>query len=136
MADQSEIDAACAIMRDAGVPFVLLHCVSAYPVQAHSDLNLRTISALAEKYDCPVGFSDHTIGSEFTKMAVAAGACVVEKHFTYSVDAPGADHAMSIDPKGFTEMTQGIKRVQEALGTPAWSTIEAERDIVQFRRPS
>lgn len=136
MADRDEIDTACCILRDAGAPIILLHCVSAYPVQSHQDLNLRTIAALAERYECPTGFSDHTVGSEFTWLAIAAGACIVEKHFTYSTKAEGADHAMSIDPDGFKKMIEGIGRVSEAMGEPAWSTIEAEGDIVQFRRPS
>ena len=136
MAAHAEIDNACKIMRDAGAPFVLLHCVSQYPVQAHGDLNLHTIAALQREYDCPVGFSDHTLGSEFTKLAVAAGALVIEKHFTYSTEAKGADHGMSIDAAGFKEMTEGIQRVHEALGQPIWSAIKAEDIAQQFRRPT
>ena len=62
MATREDIDDAVQAFRDAGGrDLILLHCTSAYPTPA-ADVNLRKIPALAEAYNCLVGFSDHTDG--------------------------------------------------------------------------
>jgi sialic acid synthase SpsE len=136
MADQQEIDTAVAVLREHGAPFALLHCVSAYPVASHTDLNLSTMGALKARYGCPVGFSDHTLGIEAPTLAVAAGAELVEKHFTLSKTAPGPDHGMSTEPAELKQMVDAFRRVREMMGRPVWSSIEAEKGILQYRRPS
>lgn len=136
MASRGEIDAAVGICQEFAIPFVLLHCVSAYPVKQNRDLNLRTIQALQESYRCPVGYSDHTLGIEACAYAVAAGAVAIEKHFTLSRQAPGPDHALSIEPQELRVMIEKIRIVKEALGEPVWAAIPAEQDILQYRRAS
>lgn len=136
MANQAEIDAAVALLREADVPFALLHCISAYPVPSLSDLHLRTIAALKERYGCPVGFSDHTIGIEAPPYAVASGASIIEKHFTLSRTLDGPDHAMSTEPEEFQRMVTMIRQAREMLGQPVTGPIEAEKGTLQYRRIS
>lgn len=136
MADKQEIDTAVALFRDAGVPFALLHCISAYPVPSDSDLHLRTIAALRERYDCPVGFSDHTIGIDAPAFAVAAGATLIEKHFTLSKKTEGPDHAMSTEPEDMKKMIELIRRAKDMLGEAVWTSTKAEEGAKQFRRAS
>lgn len=136
MATAMEVEKALVIFKSHGVPVILLHCVSAYPVSNHKDLNLATIRALAAKYSCPAGFSDHTIGPEASVAAVYAGACVVEKHFTLSCTQEGPDHAMSADPGGLAALVLGIRRAEEMMGRPVWGPIKTEEPILQYRRPS
>lgn len=134
MASREEIDVAVEILKEAGVPYALLHCVSAYPVPTHTALNLRTIRALSDRYHCPAGFSDHTLGIEAPSIAVAAGATIVEKHFTLSKTDEGPDHALSAEPGDFKEMVTRMRRVREMLGAEAWGTVAEEKDILQYRR--
>jgi len=136
MADQEELDEAVGIMRRHACDIVILHCVSAYPVPSHTCLNLETIRALKERYCCPVGFSDHTLGIEASKYAVASGARVVEKHFTLSRKNKGPDHALSTEPEEFKDMVKGIRIAAEMLGEAVWSPVPAEKDILQYRRAS
>ncbi len=136
MATAAEVEKALAIFKAQGVPVVLLHCVSAYPVNSHKDLNLATIRALESRYGCPAGFSDHTIGAEAAVAAVFAGACAIEKHFTLSCTQKGPDHAMSADPEGLAKLIQGVRRAEEMMGKPAWGPIKVEEPILQYRRPS
>lgn len=134
MASRKEIDRAVRIMQNREVPFALLHCVSAYPVKLFKDLNLATIGALEERYRAPVGFSDHTIGIKAPELAVAAGALLIEKHFTHSTKAKGPDHSISLDFAGFRAMVALIRAAEDALGSPAWQSVEAEAEILQYRR--
>ncbi len=95
----------------------LLHCVSSYPTPPEQ-ANLRSIPFLAARFDCTIGYSDHTLGTEAAVLAVAAGARIIEKHFTLDKHySDFRDHQLSADP---AEMEMLVKRIGEAeslLGT-------------------
>ncbi len=134
MANQEETDSAVSILCEANTPFILLHCISAYPVPQASDLHLCTIRALRERYDCLTGYSDHSQGIEAAAIAAAAGATVIEKHFMLAGDADAPDHPVSFEPEQFSAMVEAIRHVSAMLGDAAWGPLEAEAGILQFRR--
>ena len=136
MASRQDLDNALGAFGEPGIPFAILHCVSAYPVKSLKDLNLRTIQALKDHCQCPVGFSDHTIGTEAARIAVAAGATIIEKHFTLSKKGDGPDHAISVEPEELKDLVAGIRLVQDAMGEAVWQATEVEKDILQYRRYS
>lgn len=136
MATKKETDLAAAILKDHNIHFALLHCISAYPVSSLSVVNLKTIQSLKDRYQCPVGFSDHTIGIEAGKYAVAAGATIIEKHFTLSKSCEGPDHAISAEPEEMKNLVEAVQFVQEVMGTSLWSATEEEKAILQYRRYS
>lgn len=116
MSSLDEVAAAVTAVRSAGpAPLALLHCTSEYPAPA-DQLNLRAIPAMASAFGVPVGYSDHTLGIDVAQWAVAAGACVIEKHLTLDRALPGPDHAASCEPAEFAAMIQAIRRVEAALG--------------------
>jgi N-acetylneuraminate synthase/N,N'-diacetyllegionaminate synthase len=117
MATREDIDDAVQAFRDAGGrDLILLHCTSAYPTPAE-DVNLRKIPALAQTYDCLVGFSDHTDGIAAAVGAVTLGACFIEKHFTLDKNLPGPDHRFSSDPAEFRALVSAVRFVEEAMGS-------------------
>mgnify|MGYP006086410223 CR=1 FL=1 len=132
MASMDEIDIAMNILKD--IPTILLHCVSAYPIPNHKSLNLSTIAALKERYHSIIGYSDHTLDIEAAQFAVACGAKVIEKHFTLSQSMNGPDHLISSEPKQLKMLIERCKIVDEMMGNPAWESIDAEKDILQYRR--
>ncbi len=140
MADIGEVQAAVDIIRSAGVPFALLHCVSAYPADA-SATNLRAMETLSRTFNVPVGFSDHSLGTAIALASVALGAKILEKHFTLSCDLPGPDHRASLEPDELREMIVDIRAIESALGDgvkrPAPIEIEtakiARRSVVAAR---
>ena len=94
MATHEEIAEAVGAARRAGAAQIaLLKCTSAYPAPPES-MNLRTIPQLADRFGVPVGLSDHTLGIAVPAVAVALGACIVEKHFTLSRSTHGPDSAV------------------------------------------
>jgi N-acetylneuraminate synthase len=96
-------------------PLTVLHCTSAYPTD-FADVNLLAMRTMAEELGVPVGYSDHTVGITVPPLAVAAGAIVIEKHFTRDRSLPGPDHAASIEPDELTEMVRRIREVELILG--------------------
>jgi len=93
----------------------LLHCTTEYPAPIE-DANLRAIETLRQAFNLPVGLSDHTPGVLASVAAVALGATVIEKHITLDRNAPGPDHAASLDPLGFAELVESIRATEAALG--------------------
>jgi pseudaminic acid synthase len=134
MASLDEIAAAVGAARGAGAAGVaLLKCTSDYPADP-SEMNLRTIADLMERFAVPVGLSDHTLGSVVPVAAVALGASIVEKHLTLSRDEPGPDRAFSLEPREFSEMVAAIRTAHRALGTASYGPTPRERKSLAFRR--
>lgn len=117
MASLEEIEAAVREIENAGnQDLCILHCVSLYPVEARS-VNLNNMVTLRERFpEHPVGFSDHTIGSEVACAASALGAAMIEKHFTLDNGRIGWDNQMAIGPEGMKALVEQCMRVHESLG--------------------
>jgi N-acetylneuraminate synthase len=136
MADLGEVEQAANALRAAGnTTLALLHCVSRYPAPA-ADANLRAMETLRAAFGCPVGFSDHTLGTEVALAAVALGACLIEKHFTLDRDRSGPDHAISLEPRGLIELVRGIRRVEQALGHGRKEPVPGEAEVAAVARKS
>lgn len=110
-----DIEETLAVLAAAGCRDVaLLHCISTYPASA-TDMNLRTLDRLAA-FGCPVGLSDHSLGTLAATLAVARGACLIEKHFTLRRTDGGPDSAFSIEPEELTELVRAVRESWDALG--------------------
>jgi len=116
MATLCEIDEAVRTFRATGNHgLILLHCTSSYPTPKE-DVNLSRIPTLAAAFDCPVGFSDHTMGILAVVGAVMLGACWVEKHFTLDKSLPGPDHWFSSDPVEFKSQVEAVRNIEAMRG--------------------
>ncbi len=96
---------------------ILLHCVSSYPADPE-ECNLRVIETLKRTFGCPVGFSDHTPGIEVSKLAIAVGANVVEKHVTVDQTLPGPDHHFSLTREELCGLVAAAREINTVLGSP------------------
>jgi pseudaminic acid synthase len=134
MATLKEIEEAVITLRDAGCKeLALLKCTSAYPAQP-DEMNLKTITNMAEKFKVPVGLSDHTLGIAVPVAAVALGACIIEKHFTISRAAGGPDSAFSLEPDEFKAMVSAVRDVEKAVGRVNYELTANEAASRIFRR--
>lgn len=112
-ADESEVARAVAWVGKH--PTVLFQCVSSYPAKP-SQYNLNVLTRWREKFNLPLGISDHCSTNAVSFAAVALGACAIEKHFTLDHDLPGPDQKISLNPAGFRDLADGVKTVFESLG--------------------
>lgn len=92
----------------------LLHCNNAYPTPAE-DISLPSINGLKFRNVSAVGLSDHTTSTVIPALAVAAGASVIEKHYTLSRHLPGPDHPFALEPNELAEMVQLIQLAESAM---------------------
>ena len=113
MSSIDEIDKAVATLVD--VPLAIAQSTSTYPCVA-SELNLRALISLAERYNVPTGYSGHEHGLQATIAAVALGATFIERHITLDRSMWGTDHSASLEPAGLQRLVRDIRIVEEALG--------------------
>ncbi len=106
---------------------MILHCVSQYPTEL-SNVNLNYMFRLKEKYQIPVGLSDHTEGIAVAGAAVALGAKVIEKHITISRREKGPDHFFALEVNEFTEMVGQIRDIEKAMGNGKKELTEYEKE--------
>lgn len=126
VAYDSDIERALRVCREEGNDEVmLLKCVSAYPTP-YEEINLRMIPALAKTYDCPVGLSDHSMGSVVPVGAAVLGIKMVEKHLTLRRADGGPDGAFSMEPEEFKEMVNNIRIIEKALGKSEYRLTETQ----------
>lgn len=129
-----EVEETVNFIKSIGTPFILTHCVSAYPTP-YDIVNLRMIQKYKESFNVPIGLSDHSRGIYTALGAVALGACVIEKHFTLDKLQKGPDHASSIEPYELGELVKGVKAVYMAMGSERKIFTE-EQQIVAWARES
>jgi pseudaminic acid synthase len=134
MATDKEIqDAIFAAKEAGGEDLVLLHCISGYPTK-NSDAQVFRVSELINKFQLPVGLSDHTLSVDAAICATALGGCIIEKHFTLSRSDGGPDSQFSIEPNELEELCKTVYRVWEVLGSPPLVRPENELQSKKFRR--
>jgi pseudaminic acid synthase len=134
MATLQEIDEAvlCARKNDCK-ELILLKCTSSYPAQ-HSDLNLLTMLEMQERFDCLVGYSDHTQGTVAAVAAVALGATVIEKHIKELDDDSSVDSEFSLSGESFQELVVNCNNSWLARGSSKFGPTENELSSLKFRR--
>ena len=118
MSNDKEISRAISVLCNAGMPLNLLtvlHCNTEYPTPM-DDVNLKAMLRMKESHRVEVGYSDHTIGTQIPIYGVAAGASIIEKHFTLDSASEGPDHSMSADPKTLSELVKRVRWIEEVLG--------------------
>jgi N-acetylneuraminate synthase len=135
LASLSEVATAVdALLCHGCKDLVLLHCISIYPPE-YPDIHLNNIKMLADAFNVPIGFSDHSIGTAIPIAAVALGACVIEKHFTLDKAMDGWDHWISADAQELEVICRESKNVFQALGNHHRTVSAAElAKRAKFRR--
>lgn len=134
MANLREIDLAYKTAKKNGAKeIILLYCVSNYPSKI-SDFNFNNIRILKERYNCRVGFSDHSTDNKVVETAIAAGAEVIEKHIALERQKKGFDLAFSLKGKEIKEYTKVIKDTSLMMGKKYFFRSKSENQSLQFRR--
>jgi pseudaminic acid synthase len=134
MANLKEIDLAYKTAKKNGAKeIILLYCVSNYPSKI-SDFNFNNIKILKERYNCKVGFSDHSTDNKVVAAAIAAGAEVIEKHIALEGQKKGFDLAFSLKGKEIKNYAQVIKNTYLMMGKKYFFRNKSENQSLQFRR--
>jgi|APSaa5957512535_1039671.scaffolds.fasta_scaffold96394_1 N,N'-diacetyllegionaminate synthase len=115
----------------------LLQCTSSYPTP-NEDANLYAISELRKEFNLPVGYSDHTEGSDAIEIAISLGATIIEKHFTDTrLDKNFRDHKVSLSLDEVNIFLEKAKKIKTILGRSEKFLTNSELEAghhISFRR--
>ena len=129
MCDMVDVQQAVEICLAAGnTQVILLQCGAVYPLDIGKS-NLSVIKSFAERFRCPVGFSDHTLDSTAAITAVGVGATIFEKHFTNSKQDEGPDHFYALEPNELKTYVNNIHQAFEALGSKEKQMLLEEKEL-------
>ncbi len=113
---------------------IITHATSTYPCEPW-ELNLRVIDTLRETFPCPIGYSGHEVGLIPSVVAVALGACLVERHITLDRAMWGSDQAASVEPHGLERLVKYIRVTEQALGDGVKRVYDSEvPSLLRLRR--
>ncbi|RZB30175.1 MAG: hypothetical protein SRB1_02455 [Desulfobacteraceae bacterium Eth-SRB1] len=131
MSTLEEIDHAVELLGKDDL--IILHCTSTYPSKI-KELNLNVIPMLIERYDVPVGYSGHEVGVMPSVLAVAMGACMVERHITMDRAMWGSDQSASLEPNGVRLLVRDIRVIPACLGDGEKVVYPSEIPVLQKLR--
>ena len=129
MSDFKELDRAYKILKNNNL--AILQCTSAYPCPPEK-VGLNIIADISNRYKVPYGLSDHTEGYAAAFAAVALGANIIEKHFTFSKQMYGSDAKNSMEPDQFEVFSSGIKEIWKMHKNPL--TKKITKDIKKMKK--
>jgi len=112
---------------------VITHATSAYPC-APEELNLKMIQTLKNEFDCPIGYSGHEVGLVPSAIAVALGACLVERHITLDRAMWGSDQAASVEPQGMEKLVKYIRVTEKSMGDGVKHVYDSEKSSMEKLR--
>lgn len=131
MSTLDQIDRAVDVLGKQAL--VILHSCSTYPAY-YSELNLRTIQTLSDRYGVVVGYSGHETGIPSSVAATVLGASLVERHITLDRSMWGTDQAASLEPNGLNRLVRDIRLVESSMGDGVKRVIEREEPVMKKLR--
>lgn len=131
---EAEIQSTLQYIPEYADHMILLQCTTDYPAKIE-DSNVLAMRHLRTKFDCIVGYSDHTESDIAVVAAIANGASVIEKHLTLDKSSTGPDQSNSYEPNEFKRLVKSIRQAEAALGSSKKKPSERERkNITGMRR--
>lgn len=114
MSSLDDLDSAVQVLQENGCSdLTVLVCTSEYPCPPEKS-GLKLLDFFAKRYECPVGFSDHTLGNASAITSVPMRAGVIEKHFTLSTKMYGPDPQFSATPEELSALVEGVRAAELA----------------------
>jgi N-acetylneuraminate synthase len=131
MSTMEQVDHAVSVLGKDNL--IILHTTSTYPAKI-TDLNLRMIPVLRERYGVPIGYSGHEVGLASSCAAVVLGACMLERHITLDRAMWGSDHAASVEPQGLMKLVRDVRSIEKSLGDGVKKVTPDEEPIMKKLR--
>lgn len=122
-----------ACHRQGNDQVVLLKCCSQYPAK-FEDMNVSVIGDMIERFNVPIGLSDHSFGSLAPVVAVSMGAKVIEKHVCLSREIESPDSGFSMEMSEFAKMVEDVRNASVIMGQPTYELTEMEKNGLGGRR--
>ncbi len=133
MTNLNEINDLTNYLNENNTSFILLHVISSYPLEERHSY-LSKINILKNKFSCPIGHSDHTPGTLIPPLAVAAGAQIIEKHFTINPKYRLSDNFFSVTEEQVKKIKLDLEWSFQATYSPSFEKYDPEKYMRDFKK--
>lgn len=117
MSGFDEIDDAVAFIRQRNAEFAVMQCTTAYPCPPEK-IGLNMLPLLHERYQCPIGLSDHS-GTIYPGLAaVMIGIKLLEVHVALSREMFGPDVPASVTTGELSQLVEGVRFIERMRNHP------------------
>jgi N-acetylneuraminate synthase len=114
MSNWQELDECIGFLKPHGNQLSLMQCTTAYPTEPHQ-WGLQNMQLMKERYQIPVGFSDHS-GDIFAALAAATlGAELIEFHAVFHHQLFGPDTKASLTIAQIAQLVKGVRQIDSSL---------------------
>jgi len=129
-------ESVAAILAEGNEKLILLHAITSYPTHSEN-VNLAAMQTMMRAFpELDIGYSDHTLSPIACLCAVAMGARVIEKHFTYDKKADGPDHMLSADPVEMKWLVEAVRNFELMRGSGIKRPADSEKITRRNNRKS
>lgn len=133
MTNMREINDLVNFLDENNANYILLHVVSSYPLEERHSY-LSKITHLKKNFNCPIGHSDHTAGTLIPPLAVAAGAQIIEKHFTINPKYRLSDNFFSVTEEQVKKIKLDLEWSYQATYSPSFEKSDPEKYMRDFKK--
>lgn len=117
MSNFEELDQTIAFLKSKKVDFSILQCTTAYPTKPEQ-YGFDVMQELKERYQVPIGFSDHSAKVSTGIAAVALGAEILEFHVVFHRSMFGPDAIASLTLEETKQLVAAVNDIYIAQNSP------------------
>ncbi len=116
----------------------LMYGIQLFPTPIE-DINLQRMKHLAKKFDCPIGFQDHSDPESadafaIPSAAVASGINIIEKHITHDRSKKGIDSQAALNPDEFIEFVRTMRNTAAFSRSQCGDLSDGEKKYRQYSK--
>jgi len=127
MSSLKELDKTVEFLKKNKADFSILQATTAYPTTAEN-YGLNVIQKLKNRYQVPVGYSDHSAKIETGIAAMALGAEILEFHAVFHREMFGPDSKASLTIEEIKQLVDAIRNLEKAFQNPVNKTNHKQFD--------
>ncbi|RAR69294.1 N-acetylneuraminate synthase family protein [Flavobacterium aciduliphilum] len=117
MSSLEELDVAVDFLKKREVALSVMQCTTSYPTQPEQ-YGLNIIQELKDRYQVPIGFSDHSGKIAPCIAATALGATLLEFHVVFDRRQFGPDSLSSLEINEVNDLVNGVRAIRKATENP------------------
>ncbi|GAB5522698.1 MAG: N-acetylneuraminate synthase [Roseivirga sp.] len=125
MSAYEELDQTTRFLNEKKVDYSILQCTTAYPTEP-AQWGLNVIAELKERYQVPIGFSDHSGDIYAGLAAITLGAEILEFHVVFDKQMFGPDARSSLTMDQVSRLVTGVEQIKEAQSSDVDKTTSAQ----------
>ena len=109
-----ELDETVKFLKNKNIEFSILQCTTSYPT-VPKNYGLNVIKEMKERYQVPIGYSDHSAKLETGIAAIMLGAEILEFHAVFDRKMFGPDASSSLELNEIKQLVSSIRNLENAL---------------------